>query len=195
MKKTARHAPAPADLLLRIIAAVRSGQTVLFYPNVIDQDGNTKLQKYDRVELDIQPCTNQKTPALMSRAHFWKGPKGMLNPPTDGRVTHWSRSRINHWSLNDFLEEITFCQKSYPDAFTGLPAVTDETKAADPIIANLSDVISGKTVSIPHLGDTTFSLADGFVYQDSHAKNRALHNTEFMLTHNITVTDKASHAH
>lgn len=183
------------DLLLRVIAALRRGQKIHFYPSFTDRGRDGSVKQYNRMEIDIQTCPVEQAPRLMSRSHLWKGPAGMVKPPADAKTTRWERSGINEWTLNDFLEEITYSRNDYPHAFTGLPPVTDETKAADPIIASLSDVISGKTVTIPHLGDTAFSLANGFVYQDSHARNRALHNTEFMLTHNVTVTDKASHAH
>lgn len=180
------------DLLLRVIAALRRGQKIHFYPSFTDRGRDGSVKQYNRMEIDIQTCPVEQAPRLMSRSHLWKGPAGMVKPPADAKTTRWERSGINEWTLNDFLEEITYSRNDYPHAFTGLPPVTDETKAADPIIASLCAVVAGETVNIPYLGDTTFNLTDGFVYRDSHNEQRFFHDTDSLLAHNVIVKDKAS---
>lgn len=178
------------DLLLRLIAALRSGHKIHFYPSFTDQKRDGITKRYNRTEIDIRTCPVDKKPVLMSRSHNWKGPAGMVKPPADAKVSRWERSGLNEWTLNDYLEEISYSRDDYPHAFTGLPPITNEIKAADPIIASLSAVVAGETVNIPYLGDTTFNLSDGFVYRDSHSEERYFHDTDALLAHNVIVKEK-----
>lgn len=168
---------ASVQILLRIIHALRTGQTVSLYPSpCITRNKQTGRYNQTQIKLALCPIERDgKTWDILSRSLMWKGPEGMTSAPTDASSTSWSHSAMNEWSLNDYLDDIGWTLEDHPEAFSDLPAIPAEP--TDTVIAGLIAATHGQAVTLPYFGEITFNADTGFHYYQSDNAERFRHDT------------------